>query len=219
VSPLGWLFWVGQCFPCYPLIFVFRGASDLSSNCETCHWPSRGQLVAISRGSLHYTSNQFHRHFLVFPKTASCQKAAPPEPFEDPFADHGSWQASRRGVSSVGPAQESSNAGRVGDFYELLNLFYIILRGWCFFCVLFRLAHFRAHQARHLILCVVFDSRVVSLCHGSFYRRFLWVVFEGLWGGYTSAKQNFRPHKTRNYCSYISLNYHLTRRAEEDVSM
>jgi hypothetical protein len=31
---------------------------------------------------------------------------------------------------------------------------------------------------------------------------------EGLWGGYTSAKQNYRPHKTRNYCSYRPHNYH-----------
>jgi hypothetical protein len=31
---------------------------------------------------------------------------------------------------------------------------------------------------------------------------------DGLWGGYNSAKQNFRPHKTRNYCGYISWNYH-----------
>jgi hypothetical protein len=27
---------------------------------------------------------------------------------------------------------------------------------------------------------------------------------DGLWKGYTSAKQNFRPHKTKNYCSYRS---------------
>jgi hypothetical protein len=31
---------------------------------------------------------------------------------------------------------------------------------------------------------------------------------EGLLGGYTSTKQNFRPHKTRNYCGYRSWNYH-----------
>jgi hypothetical protein len=31
---------------------------------------------------------------------------------------------------------------------------------------------------------------------------------DGLCGGYTSVKQNFRPHKTKNYCSYMSWNYH-----------
>jgi hypothetical protein len=31
---------------------------------------------------------------------------------------------------------------------------------------------------------------------------------EGLWGGYASEKQNFRPHKTKNYCGYMSWNYH-----------
>jgi hypothetical protein len=34
------------------------------------------------------------------------------------------------------------------------------------------------------------------------------LVYVGLWGGYTSAKQNFRPHKTRNYYGYRSWNYH-----------
>lgn len=42
---------------------------------------------------------------------------------------------------------------------------------------------------------------------------------EGLWENYTSAKQNFRPHKTRNYYGYKSWNYHYTRSAAEDVSM
>jgi hypothetical protein len=27
---------------------------------------------------------------------------------------------------------------------------------------------------------------------------------DGLWKGLTSAKQNFRPHKTNNYCGYRS---------------
>jgi hypothetical protein len=31
---------------------------------------------------------------------------------------------------------------------------------------------------------------------------------EGLRGGYASAKQNFQPHKTKNYCGYRSWNYH-----------
>ena len=30
----------------------------------------------------------------------------------------------------------------------------------------------------------------------------------GIRGGYTSAKQNFRPHITKNYCGYRSWNYH-----------
>jgi hypothetical protein len=30
----------------------------------------------------------------------------------------------------------------------------------------------------------------------------------GLRGGYASAKQNFQPHKTKNYCGYRSWNYH-----------
>jgi hypothetical protein len=30
----------------------------------------------------------------------------------------------------------------------------------------------------------------------------------GLRGGYASAKQNFHPHKTKNYCGYRSWNYH-----------
>ena len=30
----------------------------------------------------------------------------------------------------------------------------------------------------------------------------------GLQGGYASAKQNFQPHKTKNYCGYRSWNYH-----------
>jgi hypothetical protein len=30
----------------------------------------------------------------------------------------------------------------------------------------------------------------------------------GLRGGYTSAKQNFQPHNTKNYCGYRSWNYH-----------
>jgi hypothetical protein len=30
----------------------------------------------------------------------------------------------------------------------------------------------------------------------------------GLRGGYASAKQKFQPHKTKNYCSYRSRNYH-----------
>jgi hypothetical protein len=29
-----------------------------------------------------------------------------------------------------------------------------------------------------------------------------------LWGGYARDKQNFLPHKTKNYCSYRSWNYH-----------
>jgi hypothetical protein len=33
-------------------------------------------------------------------------------------------------------------------------------------------------------------------------------ISDGLWGGYTSTKQNFRPHKTKNYCDYRSCNYH-----------
>jgi hypothetical protein len=33
-------------------------------------------------------------------------------------------------------------------------------------------------------------------------------VPEGLQGGYASAKQNFQPHKTKNYCGYRSWNYH-----------
>jgi hypothetical protein len=32
--------------------------------------------------------------------------------------------------------------------------------------------------------------------------------FVGLRGGYTSAKQNFQPHNTKNYCGYRSWNYH-----------
>jgi transposase InsO family protein len=31
---------------------------------------------------------------------------------------------------------------------------------------------------------------------------------EGLQGSYASAKQNFQPHKTKNYCGYRSWNYH-----------
>jgi hypothetical protein len=34
------------------------------------------------------------------------------------------------------------------------------------------------------------------------------VVVVGLRGGYTSAKQNFQPHNTKNYCGYRSWNYH-----------
>jgi hypothetical protein len=30
----------------------------------------------------------------------------------------------------------------------------------------------------------------------------------GLRGGYASAKQNFHPHNTKNYCGYRSWNYH-----------
>jgi hypothetical protein len=30
----------------------------------------------------------------------------------------------------------------------------------------------------------------------------------GLRGGYASAKQNFQPHNTNNYCGYRSWNYH-----------
>jgi hypothetical protein len=30
----------------------------------------------------------------------------------------------------------------------------------------------------------------------------------GLRGGYASAKQNFYPHNTKNYCGYRSWNYH-----------
>jgi hypothetical protein len=30
----------------------------------------------------------------------------------------------------------------------------------------------------------------------------------GLRGGYASAKQNFQPHNTKNYCGYRSWNYH-----------
>jgi hypothetical protein len=33
-------------------------------------------------------------------------------------------------------------------------------------------------------------------------------ISEGLRGGYASAKQNFQPHKTKNYCGYRSWNYH-----------
>jgi hypothetical protein len=32
--------------------------------------------------------------------------------------------------------------------------------------------------------------------------------YVGLRGGYASAKQNFQPHKTKNYCGYRSWNYH-----------
>jgi hypothetical protein len=32
--------------------------------------------------------------------------------------------------------------------------------------------------------------------------------FVGLWGGYASGKQNFQPHKTKNYYGYRSWNYH-----------
>jgi hypothetical protein len=31
---------------------------------------------------------------------------------------------------------------------------------------------------------------------------------EGLRGGYASAKQNFQPHNTKNYCGYRSWDYH-----------
>jgi hypothetical protein len=31
-------------------------------------------------------------------------------------------------------------------------------------------------------------------------------VSVGLRGGYTSAKQNFQPHNTKNYCGYRSWN-------------
>jgi hypothetical protein len=34
------------------------------------------------------------------------------------------------------------------------------------------------------------------------------VIFVGLRGGYASAKQNFQPHNTKNYCGYRSWNYH-----------
>jgi hypothetical protein len=34
------------------------------------------------------------------------------------------------------------------------------------------------------------------------------VFSEGLRAGYASAKQNFQPHKTKNYCGYRSWNYH-----------
>jgi hypothetical protein len=34
------------------------------------------------------------------------------------------------------------------------------------------------------------------------------VTSVGLRGGYTSAKQNFQPHNTKNYCGYRSRNYH-----------
>jgi hypothetical protein len=34
------------------------------------------------------------------------------------------------------------------------------------------------------------------------------LVHVGLRGGYTSAKQNFQPHNTKNYCGYRSWNYH-----------
>jgi hypothetical protein len=33
-------------------------------------------------------------------------------------------------------------------------------------------------------------------------------ISKGLRGGYASAKQNFQPHKTKNYCGYRSWNYH-----------
>jgi hypothetical protein len=46
-----------------------------------------------------------------------------------------------------------------------------------------------------------------------------WEPFVGLRGGYASAKQNFQPLKTKNYCGYRSWNYHQTRRAVEDISM
>jgi hypothetical protein len=35
-----------------------------------------------------------------------------------------------------------------------------------------------------------------------------WAELVGLRGGYASAKQNFQPHKTKNYCGYRSWNYH-----------
>jgi hypothetical protein len=37
---------------------------------------------------------------------------------------------------------------------------------------------------------------------------FVSYISEGLRGGYANAKQNFQPHKTKNYRGYRSWNYH-----------
>jgi hypothetical protein len=41
-----------------------------------------------------------------------------------------------------------------------------------------------------------------------YHMRSPWDRLVGLRGGYASAKQNFQPHNTKNYCGYRSWNYH-----------
>ena len=67
-----------------------------------------------------------------------------------------------------------------------------------------------------LILVLIVDMALVSTRDASPQHRGCahgqdWVARSscvGLRGGYTSAKQNFQPHNTKNYCGYRSWNYH-----------
>jgi hypothetical protein len=58
------------------------------------------------------------------------------------------------------------------------------------------------------------SSKPVVVCNGAASRESTYSSLmrhhlpEGLRGGYASAKQNFQPHKTKNYCGYRSWNYH-----------
>jgi hypothetical protein len=48
--------------------------------------------------------------------------------------------------------------------------------------------------------CVTMDSKIATLCDEL--RKLNVEVVVGLRGGYASAKQNFQPHNTKNYCGY-----------------
>jgi hypothetical protein len=52
----------------------------------------------------------------------------------------------------------------------------------------------------------VVARKLGAKCKGD--KTCIWVPNVGLRGGYASAKQNFHPHNTKNYCGYRSWNYH-----------